>query len=100
MSQRIEIMRLAGALGAELRGLDLANKLDDESVEAIRAALYEHKVIFIRAQSLSPQQHVDFSAQLGPVFTDHPAYSRPSRATPRSSFSTGRKAGELALATR
>ena len=31
-------------------------------------------MIFIRGQELNPQQHVDFSAQLGPVFTDHPAY--------------------------
>ncbi|MBW2694513.1 MAG: TauD/TfdA family dioxygenase [Deltaproteobacteria bacterium] len=69
----MEIKRVAGALGAELRGLDLSQKLDDASAETIREALYRYKVIFVRGQSLTPQQHVDFSAQLGPVFTDHPA---------------------------
>jgi len=74
VSPRIEALPIAGALGAELRGLDLAQKLDDTSVEGVLDALYEHKVIFFRSQTLTPQQQIEFSAQLAPVFTDHPAY--------------------------
>ncbi|MBW2421527.1 MAG: TauD/TfdA family dioxygenase [Deltaproteobacteria bacterium] len=70
----MEALPIAGALGAELRGLDLAQKLDDTSVEGVLDALYEHKVIFFRSQTLTPQQQIEFSAQLAPVFTDHPAY--------------------------
>ncbi|MFP6663760.1 MAG: TauD/TfdA family dioxygenase [Deltaproteobacteria bacterium] len=74
MTSRIQTQPVAGALGAELRGLDLSQKLDDTSVDAVLEALYEHKVIFFRGQSLTPEQQIGFSAQLGPVFTDHPAY--------------------------
>ena len=74
MNSRIEVLPIAGALGAELRGLDLSQKLDDASVDAVLEALYDHKVIFFRGQNLTPQQQIDFSAQLAPVFTDHPAY--------------------------
>jgi taurine dioxygenase len=74
MTSNIEVQPIAGCLGAELRGLDLSQKLDGVAVEAVLENLYTHKVIFFRGQSLSPDQHVDFSAQLAPVFTDHPAY--------------------------
>ena len=74
MSTRIEALPIAGALGAELRGIDLSQKLDDSSVDAVLDALFEHQVIFFRGQTLTPQQQIDFSAQLAPVFTDHPPY--------------------------
>lgn len=74
MIPRIEALPVAGAIGAELRSLDLSQKLDDTSVDRVLEALYEHKVIFFRGQTFTPQQQIDFSAQLAPVFTDHPAY--------------------------
>jgi taurine dioxygenase len=74
MTHGIEALPIAGALGAEVRGIDLGQKLDDATVEAVLASLYEFKVIFFRAQTLTPEQQVAFSAQLGPIFTDHPAY--------------------------
>ena len=74
MTPAIEILPVSGALGAEFRGLDLSEKLDDACVDAVLAALYEHKVIFFRGQTLTPEQQIDFSARLAPVFTDHPAY--------------------------
>ena len=70
----LDIHLIAGSLGAEIRGLDLSQDLSDETVAAIEAALYAHKVIFFRKQQLTPEQHVAFSRRLGPVFTDHPAY--------------------------
>jgi len=74
MSPAIEVLPIAGALGAELRGPDLSRKLDDAAVDAVLASLYEHKVIFFREQQLTPEQQIEFSAQLGAIFTDHPAY--------------------------
>jgi taurine dioxygenase len=65
---------IAGTLGAEITGLDLAKPLDAPNTAAVENALYEHKVIFFRGQDLTPAQHIAFSAQLGPVFTDHPDY--------------------------
>ncbi len=74
MKAEFETQPIAGSLGAEIRGLDLSGPLDRETGTAVLDALHEHKVIFFRGQDLSPRQHVDFSAALGPVFTDHPAY--------------------------
>ena len=47
---------IAGALGAEIDGVDLTKPLDDATVTAIRQAWLEHLVIFFRDQPLSPAQ--------------------------------------------
>ena len=74
MTPTLDIHPIAGTLGAEVRGLDLSQRLDDATVAAIESALYAHKVILFRGQSLTPEQQIRFSAGLGPIFTDHPAY--------------------------
>jgi taurine dioxygenase len=67
MSQTLHIRRAAGALGAELSGVDLARPLADETVAQIRQALVEHQVIFFRDQDLTPAQQVAFGARFGPL---------------------------------
>jgi taurine dioxygenase len=47
-------------------GVDLAADLDDAEVGAIRSALLEHEVIFLRDQDLDPDAQVAFSHRLGP----------------------------------
>jgi taurine dioxygenase len=74
MTRSLDVRPIAGALGAEVRGLDLSQKLDAEGSAAILNTLHDHKVIFFRGQNLSPEQQIDFSAGLAPIFTDHPAY--------------------------
>ena len=59
------VHRLAGALGAEISGVDLADPLDDESFAEIHAALLEHLVIFFRDQDLTPEQHIAFGKRFG-----------------------------------
>lgn len=70
----LDIRPISGALGAEIAGLDLAADLDASTVAAIESALFDHKVIFFREQSLTSEQQIAFSAELGPIFTDHPGY--------------------------
>ncbi|WP_293904200.1 TauD/TfdA family dioxygenase [Phenylobacterium sp.] len=67
MSQTLNIRRAAGALGAELSGVDLSRTLPDATVAAIRQALVEHQVIFFRDQTLTPAQQVAFGARFGPL---------------------------------
>ncbi|TAJ74656.1 MAG: taurine dioxygenase [Phenylobacterium sp.] len=67
MSQILNIRRVAGALGAELSGVDLSAALPDETVAAIRQALVEHQVIFFRDQALTPAQQTAFGARFGPL---------------------------------
>lgn len=67
MSESLNIRRVAGALGAEISGVDLSKPLADDTVAAIRAALTEHQVIFFRDQELTPAQQVAFGRRFGPL---------------------------------
>ncbi|WP_296597342.1 TauD/TfdA family dioxygenase [Phenylobacterium sp.] len=67
MTERLNIRRVAGALGAEISGVDLSQALSDETVAAIRAALTQHQVIFFRDQDLTPAQQVAFGRRFGPL---------------------------------
>jgi taurine dioxygenase len=67
MPQSLQLRRTAGALGAEISGVDLSRDLPDETIAAIRAALLEHQVIFFRDQALTPAQQVAFGRRFGPL---------------------------------
>lgn len=58
---RIRPVPIAGALGAEIEGVNLAEDLSDEVIAELRAALLEHLVLFFRGQDISPQQHLAFA---------------------------------------
>ncbi|CAB4763056.1 MAG: taurine dioxygenase [Actinobacteria bacterium] len=62
---RLEVRRLAGALGAEVRGADLAARLTPDNRDEIEALLLEHLVLFFPDQNLTPVQHRDFASQWG-----------------------------------
>lgn len=76
----IDVRRVAGALGAEIGGVDLSAPLADETIAAIRKALVEHQVIFFRDQDLIPEQQLAFGRRFGPLnihpyvkgMADHP----------------------------
>ena len=70
-TQSVEVEPVAGALGAEIGGVDLAEPLDDETFDEILAAFHEHLVIFFRDQDLTQQQHYDFAKRFGGVM-EHP----------------------------
>jgi taurine dioxygenase len=61
----LDIRPTGAALGAEIRGLDLALPLDEQTFRAIENALHQHEVIFFRDQKLSPEQHIAFSRRFG-----------------------------------
>ena len=67
MTETLTLRRVAGALGAEISGVDLSKTLSDETVAAIRQALVEHQVIFFRDQALTPEQQTAFGARFGPL---------------------------------
>lgn len=65
----ISTNRLCPALGAEMTGLDVSQVPSDNLFGEIRYALNESGgVLVLRDQSLTPQQHVDFSRRFGPLF--------------------------------
>ncbi len=63
----MKITRTAGALGAEIRGLDLSRDLDAASVASIREAWLEHLVLFFRDQPLSAERFQAFASRFGRV---------------------------------
>ena len=60
----LEVIRLAGSLGAEVRGLSLA-EAGAEEAEQIQALLTEHLVLFFPGQHLTPDEHIAFGRLFG-----------------------------------
>ena len=63
----IEIIPTGAAIGAEIRGVDLARPIDDETFAAIERAYNDHAVIFFRAQHLTPPKQVAFTRRFGDI---------------------------------
>ena len=63
--QSISVHPIAGALGAEIAGVDLSLPLSDRVIGEIRAALLDHLVIFFHDQQLTPEQQLEFGRRFG-----------------------------------
>ena len=63
----IQVKPVAGALGAEIRGVDMARPLGNRTFKEIHDALMAHQVIFFRDQTLTPEQHITFAERWGPI---------------------------------
>ncbi|MDH3287205.1 MAG: TauD/TfdA family dioxygenase [Betaproteobacteria bacterium] len=63
--ERIEVLPISGALGAEIGGVDLSRPLADAVLSEIRQAFLNHLVIFFRGQKLTPQQQLAFAQRFG-----------------------------------
>jgi alpha-ketoglutarate-dependent sulfate ester dioxygenase len=74
---QIGVRRLAGNIGAEITGVDTGAELSDDTVAQIRNALLEHKVVFLRDQSLNYRRQVAFAERLGPLTLGHPTLASP-----------------------
>lgn len=60
-----EVRPIAGALGAELHGVDLAGDLADSTVAALRQALLDHLVVFFPDQDLPPARFLALAKRFG-----------------------------------
>ena len=87
----IDVCPLTGVIGAEIRGVDLRDDLDDKTVDAIRDALDEHLVVFFRDQEMEAADHLRFAAKFGeitinpfgPKHPDHPEITVLDQQTPK-----------------
>jgi len=61
----IEVKRIAGALGAEIHGVDLSQTLSNSELDSVHQAFLDHQVIFFREQKISPEQHIAFGRRFG-----------------------------------
>jgi taurine dioxygenase len=62
----IEIHPFTGAVGAEIRNVDLA-RLQDDAADTVRRTLFDRGVVFFRDQHLTPEQHIAAAEQFGPI---------------------------------
>ncbi len=62
-----KIIPTGGAMGADVRGLDLAQPLDDACFARLLRALGTHGVLRFPAQRLTAAQLRDFSCRFGPI---------------------------------
>lgn len=75
-----DVLPLAGALGAEVRGVELG-RLDDSSWKALRALWLEHLVLFFPDQHLDHGDHVALGRRFGELEI-HPFIPKVSDAFP------------------
>ena len=61
----VEVVRLGGNIGAEIRGVDLREPLSDARFEAVHAAFVRHQVIVFRDQDITLEQQKVFARRFG-----------------------------------
>ncbi|MEX1367538.1 MAG: TauD/TfdA family dioxygenase [Nannocystaceae bacterium] len=69
----MSVVRIGGALGAEVRGLDLRQPLDPSTFAQLQTALVEHQVLVFREQPIEPRHQLALAERFGPVHV-HEAY--------------------------
>jgi taurine dioxygenase len=65
----IEVRPLAAAMGAEICGVSIAD-LSDEAFAEVEAALFRHKMIYVRDQQITHGEQEAFSRRFGPFAED------------------------------
>jgi taurine dioxygenase len=76
---RLEVVPLTKHIGAEIRGIDLRDDLDGETVKAIRKAWLDHLVLVFRGQQFGQEELVratGYFGEIGPL-------SRPPKYFPK-----------------
>ena len=92
----LDVRRLSGSLGAEIRGISLADATSADA-DAIHQLLLEHMVLFFPDQHLDPDEHIAFGRHFG-TLESHPnldyASERPEFFELRAEDGTGAVADE------
>ena len=63
--RHIQVRPVAGALGAEISGVDASRPLEAAVIAEIRQAFLDYLVVFLRNQRLTPQAQLAFARQFG-----------------------------------
>jgi len=62
----LEIKPLSPGFGAEVRDIDLSLPLSDQRFRELERVFYDHQVLALRAQQLTPAQFAAFARRIGP----------------------------------
>ena len=61
----MKVIQLANALGAEIRDVDITERLPEEDINSIRHIWHQHHVIVFRDVVWSPDQQLEFAHRFG-----------------------------------
>jgi len=61
----LDIVPVAGRIGAEVRGVRLSGEIDEFTLDALNTALLRHKVLFFRDQTIDDREQEEFARRLG-----------------------------------
>jgi alpha-ketoglutarate-dependent taurine dioxygenase len=78
----LTVRPVAGHIGADINGVDLAQPLAESDVQQIREALHRHKVVFFRGQELDHASQIAFARQFGELTYAHPHDDAPPEDHP------------------
>jgi taurine dioxygenase len=79
---QLNVQPVAGHIGAEIHGVNLADHLSDSTIADIRRALLQYKVVFFREQHIDHAQQIAFSKRFGKVTPAHPHEDDPPAGFP------------------
>ncbi len=61
----ITINKLGKHIGAEIKGIDLARSMDDNTFARISKAFFDNEVVVFRNQKITPEQQIAFTRRFG-----------------------------------
>jgi taurine dioxygenase len=76
----VTVDRLTTVIGGEVRGVDLSEELDPDTVAALRQALLDHLVLFFRDQDMTTDDHIRLARYFGEI--DLPLFRTTSSPRP------------------
>ncbi|GAA1388431.1 TauD/TfdA family dioxygenase [Pseudonocardia kongjuensis] len=78
----LTVTPVAGHIGADVDGVDLAGPLDPTTVELVTEALHRHKVLFFAGQELDHAAQIRFGRTFGELTYAHPHDEAPPEDHP------------------
>lgn len=63
----LEVRPLSPAIGAEIRGVDPAGEIDQQTFAGIRRAWLEHCIVLFRGVRFTPERQIAFTRRFGPL---------------------------------
>jgi alpha-ketoglutarate-dependent taurine dioxygenase len=74
---KLDVRPLSGTIGAEIRGVDLREPLEGDTVAQLRDLWLRYKAVFFPTQHLEPHHQVAFAREFGPLTKAHPVVPGP-----------------------
>ncbi len=70
----VEVRPLGPVIGAEIHGLDLAERIDSSTGDLIHRTLLDHLVVFLPDQRIGPAEHLALARHFGDIEPPHPVF--------------------------